>query len=462
MRKLLLFCLSVLLIVPAVAKAANAQAQEYDDLGLALYRQGLYAKSIPYFQNAVQADPTDWQGYENLGNAYFKINANPDALSAYQKSLQINPNNSTLENIVQTLQASATPVSANANTAPAAAPGNNPASTQPMNSAPPAGDAPPTSQSNVESDQPIGNNPSQTYATQQPGTTVVVQHRRRWRNYETEAEQAYADGLAPIDHAKFWTKLELGYTYASMEDFVNGAANINNGSYFNNDPTGYLNTTYSGSALASNSGAHAGIELGFLLNQNSGLAIGVKYAALNSYTANVTYNDSYADYENATLLPQVVPITLDYYFFMPDSGGRFYIKAGVGYYFSDIQVNESYSYSNFYNNQETLSPYGKTYTGDLTSGSYGFQLGIGREFAITRRFGIEIYVEGHYSKITNFQGTLYDQNGHPYNAGLVAGNTNGTIDFDNTSNIGSTNGDHYATLDYTGVDVGIAFNWYSF
>src|ERR1700722_4376228 len=95
MRKLLLFFLSIILIAPAAAKAANAQAQEYDELGLALYRQGLYAKAIPYFQNAVQADPADWQGYEDLGNSYFKINANTEALSAYQKSLQINPDNTT-------------------------------------------------------------------------------------------------------------------------------------------------------------------------------------------------------------------------------------------------------------------------------------------------------------------------------------------------------------------------------
>jgi tetratricopeptide (TPR) repeat protein len=105
MRKALLLVLSILLLAPAMARAANTQAQEYDELGQALYRQGLYAKAISYFQNAVQTDPADWQGYENLGNAYFKINDNADALSAYQKSLQINPNNTTLENIVQSLQA---------------------------------------------------------------------------------------------------------------------------------------------------------------------------------------------------------------------------------------------------------------------------------------------------------------------------------------------------------------------
>jgi tetratricopeptide (TPR) repeat protein len=85
MKKSILLVLSVLLLIPALARAANAQAQEYDELGMSLYRQGLYAKAITYFQNAVQADPTDWEGYENLGNAYFKINDNADALTFLSK-----------------------------------------------------------------------------------------------------------------------------------------------------------------------------------------------------------------------------------------------------------------------------------------------------------------------------------------------------------------------------------------
>jgi outer membrane protein W len=367
------------------------------------------------------------------------------------------------------MQGNGAPAADNSNAGnPPSNPQNNQTSANSYNNAqapavnpPPPGAAPPTTpQSSVDSEQPIDNgqpNQSQGYESAQPGTTtVVVRHHRRWNTYQ---EPVYNDNLAHIDHAKFWTKVELGYTYANVTDFINGAANINNGSYVNADPG--LSPTYSGSALASNNGVHAGAELGFLLNPTSGLSIGVKYVQLDNYTANVNYNDApYNDYENATLTPYIVPITLNYYLFMPDSGGRFYIKAGVGYYFGDVQVNESYSYSNFYNQQESSFP--RTYSGDLTSGSYGFQLGIGREFEITDRFGIEIYAEGHYSKLTNFQGTLYDQNGHAYSAGLVSGNTNGTIDFDNPSEITSANGEHYATLDYTGVDVGISFNWYSF
>ncbi|GEM_PF-1622976 len=460
MKKILLFVLSVLLLAPALAQAANAQAQEYDELGMSLYRQGLYAKAISYFKNAVQADSTDWEGYENLGNAYFKINDNADALSAYQSSLQINPSNTTLENIVQSMQANGVTAADNLaaanppanNTQPANNYNNTPANAQPSGvNPPPAGAAPPTSpQSNVESEQPIGN--GQSYSSQ-PGTTVV-RHRRP---VYAEPEPTYNDNLAPIDHAKFWTKLELGYSYASVNDLISGAANINNDTYVNADPG--LPASYSGTALASNSGVHAGAEIGFLLSPNFGIALGVKYIGLDNYNANVAYNDSYGDYENLTLAPSVLPITLDFYLFMPDSGGRFYLKGGIGYYYGDVHVNESYSYSNFYNQQESNSP--ENWIGDLYTGAVGFQIGIGREFEITNSFGVEIYAEGRYARLTNFQGTLSDQYGNSFNAGLATGNTNGTIDFDTPSYINAANGEHYSTLDFTGFDVGVSFNWYS-
>ena len=472
MRKLLLFCLSILLIAPAVAKATNAQAQEYDDLGSALYRQGLYAKSIPYFQNAVQADPTDWQGYENLGNAYFKINANPDALSAYQKSLQINPNNSTLENIVQTLQASATPLAVNTN--PAVITSNSPANTQPMNgnpppaaapannqpgiNQPPTGSAPPTApQSGVDSDQPIQNgqsNPSQDYAPSQPGTTVVVQHRRHWRSYDAQPEPTYTDNLAPIDHAKFWAKLEGGYSYTTQGDLMNSASVINSENSAGTLPNNQLGLT-SGSASMSPNAYNVGAELGFLLNPSNGIAIGLRFIQSTDYIFNginsaaATVGSNPNDFENADFSAYVIPITLDYYVFLPDHDGRFFISAGVGYYAADVHVNEQYNFDNYYGQTHNYN----TPFGDLTAGGVGFQVSIGREFEITRRLGFEIFARGRYARITNFQGTLSDGNAY-----ALQKFSDGSVDISNIAAGGQAN----ATVDFTGFDAGIAFNWYSF
>jgi len=446
MRYLFASVLFISLLAPWSAYAANAQAQEYDDLGLALYRQGLYAKSIPYFQNAVQADPTDWQGYEDLGNAYFKINANQDALTAYQKSLQINPDNTTLENIIQTLQANATPVTTDSgmtqsNPAPAA---SSPAPAY-GNSAPNAPtSAPPTG--SVESEQPIQNNPqaqSQPVPPQQP-SEVIVTHRRGWRRANPEPEVVYQDNLAPINHSKFWATVELGYNWSNQADLMNGATNFNN----------FVNQGgYTGIATMDNSGVEGGVELGFMLDENNGIALGFRGIATTAYNANINYQNgnsqTASDFETVSIQPYVVPLTLDYYLFLPDHDGRFFLTAGVGYYFADVTVNDNFSYTNQGGGSDQ-------YLGDLTGGNIGFQFGVGRDFELSRHLGLRLFARGRYAKITNINGTFTSADGDYDNYGLVT--TPQGIYVDSTSNIGGN--EKYATLDYTGFDVGIGLTFF--
>jgi hypothetical protein len=346
-----------------------------------------------------------------------KQNDQSDALAAYQKSLQINPNNPTLKVMVDNLSSTSVPA---ANTAPAQSPSND------------------------------------TVVEEPPVRETYVVKRKVQRSRPEPAISN--DGLASMDHAKFWSSLQFGYTYSTLDDFSTSAANINNGSYVNQDLN--LPVSYTGSSTFSNSGIHLGAELGILLNPYMGIAIGGKYIAMGDYNANVVYQNSLGDFENETLSPVVIPITLDYYLFLPDSGGRFFISAGLGYYASAIHVSETYSYSNFYNQIKSTQP--EIWTGDLYSGNIGFQLGIGREFAITNRFGFSIYAQGHYSKITNYRGTVYDQNGNSYDVGLATGLTNGVVEIDGPGYINSANGERYTTLDFVGFDLGIAFNWYTF
>ena len=457
MKKIPLFILSVLLLAPALAQAANAQAQEYDELGMSLYRQGLYAKAITYFQNAVQADSTDWEGYENLGNAYFKINDNADALSAYQKSLQLNPNNSTLENIVQSMQGNTAPAPAN-NSVEANPPSNSPANTQPAVSQPPMGAAPPTAPGgNVESEQPIDNgqtNQSQGYAPpSQPGTTVVVRHRHRWNTYQ---EPVYNDNLAAIDHAKFWAKFEAGYSYATQGDLMNSASVINSENA-NGTLAQYQLGLTNGNATMSTNAYNLGAEIGFLINPYMGIGIGVRYiqstnytfSGINSAPASIGVNSN--DFENATFSPYVVPITLDYYIFLPDHDGRFFVSLGAGYYAGDVNVSESYNFDNYEGSTGNVG----TPFGDLTAGTVGFQVSIGREFALTRQFGLDIFARARYAKITNFQGVLSDGN-----TWELEKFSDGSVDIGSPSNIGQ-NGTTAATIDFTGFDAGIALSWFS-
>lgn len=411
-------------LIPCLA-AAQTTSVQFDQMGQSLFERGLYDKAIGYYQQAIQADPNNAQAFEDLGNAYMKKGDQPDAVAAYQKSLQINPNNPTLKVMVDNMN-------------------NTPTTAIPDNT------------TNSQAQAPSNN----TVIVQEPAHAVVVE-RVRHRN----VPQNLNPDLAPIDQAKFWIKAELGYDWAQQGDLINSSNTINNGQLNYANAT-YPNsaTGYAGSALASNSGLGWGGEIGFLLSPHFGLAIGSRYIQSNDYTADVQYNNSpYNDQENLTLTPAVVPITLDLYFFLPDHDGRFFISAGAGYYLGVVHVDQTTTTNNFFGTPTNGTGNSTDeWTGDMYSGNIGFQLGIGREFEVSPRFGIEIYGRAYYAQITNFQGTLYD--GNTSGTFALASSSSGPalVDADNPIYVNSANQERYTTIDFTGFDVGASLNFYYF
>jgi len=394
MRKYLAFLLLTTLFVPALSGAATSVSKDYEDQGLAIFNKGLYAKSIDYFQSAVQADSSNWQAYEDLGNAYAQTNQNQNAIDAYQHSLQGNPNNQTVRDAITNL-------------------GGNP------NGAPVA-----------STNQPAYDQGGQT-------NTVVVQQRIRPR------PTPYADGLPLMDHARIWTKFELGYNYAALGDLFSSATTINGQIAADGVATGL--------AKADNSGIMAGAELGFLLDPNNGIALGVRYVQTTAYTSNLNLHNG-GDFEDENFQPYLLPITLDYYFFLPDKGGRFFITGGVGYYASMVHGEDNYSY-------DILSggPATDDLIGDVYGGTVGFQLGVGREFAISDHLGLELFARGRYARITELKGTVTNNNGDQATMGLMKF-SDGSVHLDNVGNIGG--GENFATLDYTGFDVGLGLTFF--
>ncbi len=264
----------------------------------------------------------------------------------------------------------------------------------------------------------------------------------------------YADHLSPIDHAGIWTKFDLSYNYAGQADLLNSAVPINNQTYVNPGELG----TYTGSASSSHNGLGLGFELGFLLNTSSGIALGAHYLQTDEYNANVNYPNAGPDSESVTLLPTVIPITLDYYFFLPDSGGRFFLSVGAGFYAANVRVSQKTTSDNFLGSNNNGPD---VWSGNLSSSALGFQAGVGREFAISSQFGITLFARGRYARISNFQGKLLDSNASSENFGLATG-TNGVVDIDSTANITSANNEHYTMIDFTGFEAGVALNFYHF
>jgi tetratricopeptide (TPR) repeat protein len=393
-------------------------SQDYDQAGMALFRAGQYEKSIQYFNNAVQADSTNWQAYEDMGNAYMKVDDKPNALSSYQKALQLNPGNSTLQALVDNLNDQT------------GSPASNDEDTQSQALNPPAA---PQDDSGYE-------------APQDQTTVIVRRHRRGYRVIPPVPN--YNDGLAQMDHAPIWNSFSIGYAYSAMTDLINGANTTNQV---------IANSGYSGSTTMDHNGLGMNFELGFLINPYNGIGIGIGYRRASDLNENINFNDG-GDFQTINLQPQVVPLTVDYFLFLPDKGGRFFISAGAGLYFGDVHVDNNYDFTNA---TTPPNPPSNEFAGDLVSQTLGFQVGVGRDFAVSDRIGISIFAKGYYAKLSNFQGTLTDLNGNTGQFGLAI-DSDGTVDVPNTSQIGGANGGRYATVDFTGFDVGMSINFYTF
>lgn len=426
-NKTWLAAFSFLLFLPVLSWAASAQ--DYRNMGQALYQKGLYAKAIGYYNQAVQADPSDWQSYQGMGDSYLALNDNVQALAAYQKSLQINPNNPAVQTEVDNLGGSST--------------------VQDQNNF-----------NTFSQDHPA-------FEQSQP-TTIIRQQTIIEKPRPRPQPESYNDGLAPMDHAKVWTQVSIGYAYSRNGDLNTSSDN------WNSDINTY---SWSGSAIASNDGLELGAELGFLISPNSGLALGVKYISISDYSLNVGFNDGPitdihstvygSDFDQTTLSPYVIPLTLDYYLFLPDNGGRFWLSGGAGYYFGGVHVERNYQ------NLSPTSPDGTDpnqidqYSGDLYAGGLGFQCGIGRDFALSQTTSLTIFARGRYARLTNYQGNMTDPNGNYFKGGLalessISGNGGDPGVFvEDVNNIGGAAGNKYAIIDFTGFDVGLALNFYS-
>mmetsp|Transcript_2551 Transcript_2551/g.2815 ORF Transcript_2551/g.2815 Transcript_2551/m.2815 type:complete len:349 (-) Transcript_2551:150-1196(-) len=69
------------------------QAQAYNALGFAKYKQDKFNDAIPDYRRAVELQPGYVTAWNNLGNSYEKMNQLNDALKAYEEALLYAPDN---------------------------------------------------------------------------------------------------------------------------------------------------------------------------------------------------------------------------------------------------------------------------------------------------------------------------------------------------------------------------------
>jgi hypothetical protein len=262
-----------------------------------------------------------------------------------------------------------------------------------------------------------------------------------------------------VDHSLFWAKAELGYNHWPVPAFVNSADTFNRGQFVpGNAVSG--STSYSGSASSVNNDFGFEGELGVLVNPNIGIGVGVRAITSDDYTADIHYDTG--DSEQLTLNGSLTPITVDFYLFLPEPLGRFFISGGLGAYLAQVKVVQTTTSKNFFGTDNGTNGGGSNnWAGLLDSGNLGVQVAAGHDFAINDQFGFEIYARVYFVQISNFQGALTDPSGGTRNYGLAESASGPTVvDADVQSHI--TGPEQYANLDFSGFDVGLTALYYHF
>jgi|GEM_PF-1274514 len=81
----------------ASPKPVAQEEQDYFQAGLGAYQGKQYDRAIDAFNRSIKQNPNRWQAYQYLGNCYFAKKMTKETVAAYEKSLQLNPNNQKLK-----------------------------------------------------------------------------------------------------------------------------------------------------------------------------------------------------------------------------------------------------------------------------------------------------------------------------------------------------------------------------
>lgn len=87
-------------------KNEHAKIEEYYNYGVELFNEEKFEDAIPYFQYCIELDKNYWQAYQYLGNIYYSLGHHSDALSYYEKTIQLNPADENLKKWVEEFKSS--------------------------------------------------------------------------------------------------------------------------------------------------------------------------------------------------------------------------------------------------------------------------------------------------------------------------------------------------------------------
>src|SRR6202789_2729725 len=109
--------LAITILISAFSSTVQVQAQgasayQYVANGQQLLNQKNFTQAAQYYYAAIKLDPNNAAAYQGLGTCYYMGGRKQDALTFYQRSLSIQPNNPQLSQFVQSLQSQLSTASA--------------------------------------------------------------------------------------------------------------------------------------------------------------------------------------------------------------------------------------------------------------------------------------------------------------------------------------------------------------
>ncbi|HXL72066.1 MAG TPA: tetratricopeptide repeat protein, partial [bacterium] len=102
--KCLGFALILIFLTTGIAFAAPKTAVEYFAMGAQLYSVKDYQGAAYSYEAGLELDPNNAGAYQGLGDCYYFLGRQTDAMTAYQKSLALNPQNLKLAEYVKTFK----------------------------------------------------------------------------------------------------------------------------------------------------------------------------------------------------------------------------------------------------------------------------------------------------------------------------------------------------------------------
>lgn len=272
--RLVLSCLFLMLLSLSFAQAYTSN--DYYKAGITYYSQQDFPKAIAYLKWAAQLDANNWKANQVLGYAYYKSGDYANAVTAFEKSLQVNPNNPSLKSFDDLVRAKAGLGTSSVSTAPAPPPVTTPSALPPL--------------------------PARS------SSLVYISIPDEFRKNS-------------------WLNFHLGAIYATLGDMPNAA------SVFNSS----IPSSVTHGATIDQLGFLIGAESGWSFDPENAIGCSVDFGLFGGYKDSATNGPNTG---SDSFQPTMIAVELKYYHSFLMGNSRFRVGIGPGIYVTNLSVSE--------------------------------------------------------------------------------------------------------------------------